>query len=79
MKELANSQDGRAVKELLKIIDGQQKHVKKMKEEWQKEETAWQEKTRRLQEQVDRKVEQARGGQISVTEEEDDWLGLTEK
>ena len=78
LKEVARAGDARGAKELLKVVKLQEKHAKKLRKEWEKEEEAWKEKTDRLQAQVDRKFEQAGGGSISVTKEEDEWLGLTE-
>ncbi len=79
IKSLSRSSDGRAVKEILKVIKSQDKHAEKLRKEYDSEEEAWNEKTDRLQEQVDRKVEQANGGQFSVTQEESEWLGLLEQ
>jgi HEAT repeat protein len=79
VKSLAKSQDGRAVKELLKVVKTQERHARKLRAEWVREEEAWQEKTDRLQKQVDRKREQAKGDTITVTDEEDEWLGLSER
>lgn len=79
VKALSKSQDGRAVKDLLKVVKTQAKQAKKLRKEWVMEEEAWQEKTLRLEKQVAKKFETASGGRISVTDEEDDWLGLTDK
>ncbi len=76
---MSKSHDVRGVKELLKVVDDQQKHAERLRKEWQMEEDAWEEKTKKLTEIIERRREQAHGGSIKVSDEEDDWLGLTEK
>jgi hypothetical protein len=75
---LSKSADGRAVKVLLKAAGTQAKHAERVRKEWQAEETAWREKTDRLEKRVEERINKARErgeGNVSVNEEEADWLG----
>jgi HEAT repeat protein len=79
---LAKSEDGRAVKELLDALKKQDKHAKKMREEWAAEDAAWTEKTERLEKGVEERRKRAaeRGeDSINVNQEEADWLGANNK
>ena len=73
VKALAKAQDGRAVKELLKVVKSQEKQAKKLRKEWVMEEEAWQEKTKKYEKNVD-----TAGGYV-IDSEEDQWLGLGDK
>jgi len=72
VKVLAKSQDGRAVKELLKVVKSQEREAKKLRKEWVMEEEAWQEKTKKMEKNVDT------GGGYVIDSEEDQWLGLSD-
>ena len=80
VKKLAKSKDGRATKELLKVIKAQEKHAGKLRKEWGREEEAWNEKTNKLEESRTKKIQRAqeRGeDSITLSEEEAEWFGST--
>lgn len=77
---LAKSNDGRAVDLLIGVVEDQAKYAGRLRKEWAEGEAAWLEKTQKLEKFVEQKRQQARerGEEgIKVTDEEDDWLGLT--
>lgn len=79
VKALVKTNDARAVKEILKVVKAQQKHAQKLRKEWVREEEIWQKTTKDYETIVQRKFDQAQGGEVSVTREEGEWLGITEE
>lgn len=73
VKILAKSQDGRAVKELLKVVKSQEREARKLRKEWAMEEEAWEEKTKKCEDLVNK------NGSYYIDSEEDQWLGLSDK